>query len=115
LGLYAAHAPFGGNVVGLETAAWRYFGRGAEDLTWAESALLAVLPNAPGLLHPGRNREPLKEKRDRLLRQLFEAGELDENELTLALQEPLPAAPLPLPRLAPWLHEGLMANHPKTP
>lgn len=67
LALYAAHAPFGGNVVGLESASWYYFGRSARDLSWAESALLAVLPNAPSLIHMKRNRERLREKRDRLL------------------------------------------------
>jgi penicillin-binding protein 1C len=34
LNLYAAHAPFGTNVVGLEAAAWRYFGRDASKLSW---------------------------------------------------------------------------------
>ena len=46
LSLYAAHAPFGGNVVGIEAACWRYFGRNPEELSWSEAALLAVsLPN----------------------------------------------------------------------
>ena len=44
LALYAAHAPFGGNVVGLESASWYYFGRSAAQLSWAECAMLAVLP-----------------------------------------------------------------------
>lgn len=74
LGMYAAHAPFGGNVVGLEAAAWRYFGHAASDLSWAESATLAVLPNAPGLMHPGRNRDLLRAKRNRLLKRLWEKG-----------------------------------------
>jgi penicillin-binding protein 1C len=67
LGLYAAYAPFGGNTVGLDAAAWRYFGREAERLSWAETATLAVLPNAPSLVHPGRNRGLLVAKRNRLL------------------------------------------------
>ena len=50
--LYTTHAPFGGNIVGLETAAWRYFNRSPENLSWAESALLAVLPNSPAMIHP---------------------------------------------------------------
>src|SRR6187549_2628760 len=57
LGLYASHAPFGGNVVGLEAACWRYFGRDPQELSWGEAALLAVLPNAPSLIHPGKNRD----------------------------------------------------------
>ena len=73
LALYASNAPMGGNVVGLDAASWRYFGRSAEELTWAESATLAVLPNAPRLIHPSRNRRDLKLKRNRLLTQLFQS------------------------------------------
>lgn len=47
LALYAAHAPFGGNTVGLEAASYRYFNRPSHELTWAETATLAVLPNSP--------------------------------------------------------------------
>ena len=36
LSLYASHAPFGGNVVGLDAAAWRYYSHGADDLSWGE-------------------------------------------------------------------------------
>ena len=107
LALYAAHAPFGGNVVGLEAAAWRYFGRGPADLSWAEAATLAILPNNPGAVHPGRSREALLEKRDRLLRRLAETGAIDGAELKLALMEPLPDAPRPLPREAPHLLQRL--------
>ena len=91
LALYASHAPFGGNVVGVRAAAWRYFGRPPEDLSWAENATLAVLPNSPGLVHPSRSRKALRERRDRLLRQLSEAGQLDAVELRLSMREPLPS------------------------
>src|SRR4029077_3678546 len=85
LALYAAHAPFGGNVVGLEAAAWRYFGRDPAALSWAEAATLAVLPNSPALIHPGRNAARLQEKRDRLLRRLREEGRLSALDLEAAL------------------------------
>lgn len=114
LALYSSHAPFGGNVVGIETAAWRYFGRPAEDLSWAESAMLAVLPNSPALIHPGRNREALRTKRDNLLRRLWENGTIDEIQFELALMETLPDAPLPLPNSAPHLTERLAAAYPGT-
>lgn len=112
LALYAAHAPFGGNVVGLEAAAWRWYGRDPWRLSWAESATLAVLPNAPAQLHPGRGRDALRAKRDRLLRRLLETGALDSLDYSLALEEPLPDAPIPLPQRAPHLlatlhHQGL--------
>lgn len=103
LSLYASNAPFGGNVVGLDAAAWRYYGRSPHDLSWAESAALAVLPNAPALVHPGRNPEELRRKRDMLLEKLFQNGTIDSLTWQLSLQEPLPAEPKPLPRLAPHL------------
>lgn len=100
LSLYSAHAPFGGNVVGIETACWRYFGRDAAELSWSEAALLAVLPNNPSLIHPGRNRDLLKSKRDRLLGRMLEAGIFDELTFELSISETLPENPLPLPRSA---------------
>ncbi|MDY0095629.1 MAG: penicillin-binding protein 1C [Candidatus Vecturithrix sp.] len=103
LSLYLSYAPFGGNVVGVETASWRYFGRSPEHLTWAEGAMLAVLPNSPALIHPGRNREALLHKRNGLLDRLQREGPLDALSCNLAKQESLPPAPYPLPMLAPHL------------
>ncbi len=103
LALYATHAPFGGNVVGLEASCWRFFGRNPSDLSWAEAALLAVLPNNPSLIHLGKNRARLKNKRDHLLTQLAHAGNMDSLTLQLSTAEPIPEAPVPLPRLAPHL------------
>ncbi|HEX2613735.1 MAG TPA: penicillin-binding protein 1C, partial [Fibrobacteria bacterium] len=107
LSLYAAHAPFGGNVVGLPAAAWRYFGRAPDELSWGEAALLAVLPNSPALMHPGRNRDALHVKRDRLLKRLWREGVMDSLACALALREPLPEKPLALPRGAPQLLDRL--------
>ncbi len=103
ISLYAAHAPFGGNVVGLEMAAWRYFGVHSHQLSWAESATLAVLPNAPSLIYPGKNQQKLKQKRDRLLLKLFQKKLLDRMTYELAIQEPLPQKPFPLPMQAQHL------------
>jgi penicillin-binding protein 1C len=101
--IYASAAPYGGNVVGLEAAGWRWFGRSAAELSWAEAATLAVLPNNPALVHPGSRREELLAKRDALLRRLAAAGRLRADELRLALVEELPEEPYALPRLAPQL------------
>ncbi len=103
LSLYSGHAPFGGNVVGVEAACWRFFGRNPSDISWAEAALLAVLPNNPSLIHLGKNRIRLKNKRDHLLQQLAHAGKMDSVTLTLAKAEPIPESPVPLPRIAPHL------------
>lgn len=105
LKMYCDNAPFGTNVVGLEAAAWRYFGRTPEELSWAESATLAVLPNAPGLIYPGKNHETLLQKRNRLLQVLFDQKYLDESEFYLALEEPIPGRPEPLPSSTSHLFE----------
>lgn len=103
LRLYASHAPFGGNVVGLETASWRYFHKKPTSLSVAECAMLAVLPNAPSLIHVGKNRARLKAKRDDLLADMLTEKQIDSLTYTLALLEDIPPAPYPLPQLAPHL------------
>lgn len=103
LAMYISHAPFGGNVVGIDAAAWRYFGHSADDLSWAEAATLAVLPNAPAMIHLSKERAALLKKRNRLLRQLLEHDIIDSSTYDLALNEPLPAEPRQLPQIAPHL------------
>jgi penicillin-binding protein 1C len=103
LSLYAAHAPFGGNVVGLPAAAWRYYGVSPDKLSWGQMATLAVLPNAPSLVHPGKNRNILIRKRNGLLDKLVAAGKISVADADLAKNEPLPGIPLPLPQAATHL------------
>ena len=114
LSLYASNAPFGGNVVGLDAASWRYFGRRPNELSWAEAATLAVLPNAPALIHPGRNREALMQKRDALLKRLMKRGIITPEDYELALLEPLPMRPVSLPMDAMHLLERMHSEHPGT-
>ncbi|MDR3297554.1 MAG: penicillin-binding protein 1C, partial [Prevotellaceae bacterium] len=113
LALYASYAPFGGNVVGLDGAAWRYFGRSSQQLSWAEAATLAVLPNSPAIIHPARNRASLLAKRDALLEKLCAKKLLSEEMLALSKLEPLPDKPLALPALAPHLLGTLAAANPQ--
>lgn len=110
LALFASHAPFGGNVVGLEAAAWRYFGRPADELSWAEAATLAVLPNSPSAVHPGKGREALEAKRNRLLLRLLEHGDISADTYEAALAEPLPDKPHALPAPAPHFVERCPAG-----
>ena len=110
LNMYAANAPFGGNVVGIDAAAWRYFHTTPDELSWAEAATLAVLPNTPALIHPGRSRERLQQKRDELLRRLphsktfipkrFNVPKLSEEDSDLAMMENIPDKPFDMPMLA---------------
>lgn len=100
LNLYASNAPFGSNVVGISAASWRYFGRSPFQLSWAESALLAVLPNAPSLIYPGKNQQRLLKKRNTLLKKLYDKKIIDESTYKLSIQEPLPDKPYAIPQLA---------------
>jgi penicillin-binding protein 1C len=103
LQLYAGNAPFGSNVVGLDAAAWRYFGRSAESLSWGEMATLAVLPNSPSLVHPGKNSPKLLRKRNDLLDKMAALRLIDRQTADLAKLEPIPGRPMELPQYAPHL------------
>ncbi|WP_026754573.1 penicillin-binding protein 1C [Sediminibacter sp. Hel_I_10] len=108
---YASNAPFGGNVVGLDAAAWRYFNRDAHHLSWAEHATLAVLPNAPSLIYPGKNQEQLLNKRNRLLKKLLDHQILDSLTYQLSIAEILPLQPYALPQTAPHLLQKIAHEH----
>tara|TARA_R110002049_G_scaffold28018_1_gene96166 strand:+ start:225553 stop:227958 length:2406 start_codon:yes stop_codon:yes gene_type:complete len=111
LKLYASHAPFGGNVVGLDVAAWRYFGLQPHQLSWAEAATLAVLPNAPSLIYPGKNQAKLLAKRNRLLQKLVFKSIIDSTTYNLALLEKLPKRPYALPKTAPHLVQYMVKEN----
>ncbi len=105
--LYIANAPFGGNVVGLEAASWRYYGRAPHLLSWSEAATLAVLPNAPSLIYPGKNQERLLKKRNFLLKKLLKKKYINPTQFELSLDEPLPQKPIKLPQKANHLLQYL--------
>jgi penicillin-binding protein 1C len=113
LGFYLNHAPYGGNIVGIQAAALRYFGKSVEQLTWTEAATLAVLPNAPGLISPTANPNLLKQKRDRLLGKLLQRGVIDSETYRHSLLEPLPAREILFPFHAPHLTRSLRNNYQK--
>jgi penicillin-binding protein 1C len=115
LALYTSNAPFGTNVIGLDAASWRYFGRSPDKLSWGEMAAMAVLPNSPSLVHPGRNRAILLRKRNSLLDKLHKAGIIDSTTAALARLEPVPDRPMPLPQLAPHLLQRFKADHQAKP
>ena len=100
---WSSNAPFGGNVVGLDAASWRYFNRNAKDLSWSEAATLAVLPNAPNLIYPGKNQQKLLVKRNRLLKKLLTKNVIDSLTYELSILEELPQKPYALPQIASHL------------
>ena len=113
INLYASYAPFGGNVVGYAAASWRYFGHTATSLSWAEAATLAVLPNAPSVIHLAKERQTLFRKRNKLLAKLHQKNIINADEYELALAESLPEEPHPLPQVAPHLVSHLATYQPQ--
>lgn len=101
LRMYLHHAPYGYNIVGIRAAALKYFGKEPAWLTWSEAAVLAVLPNAPGLIAPGTRQEKLLQRRNELLKALHTAGVIDHTTLRISLQEPVPQRIYPMPMKAP--------------
>ncbi len=111
LAAWLDHAPFGGNIIGYRAASLRYFGKTPQQLSWAEAATLAVLPNAPGLISPAKSPGSLRRKRDRLLQRLVRAGIIDSSTCELAQLEPVPERVLTFPLLAPHLSRRLQQQH----
>ena len=110
LRLYASHAPFGGNVVGIDAAMWRYLGSDECEMSWAEAATLAVLQNSPSAITPWKNRDALLAKRNRLLVRLCDAGHITKEECGLSLEEPLVDEPFPMPQYVPHLVDWYNQN-----
>tara|TARA_B100000497_G_C7693297_1_gene422307 strand:+ start:1059 stop:3443 length:2385 start_codon:yes stop_codon:yes gene_type:complete len=103
LQFYAAHAPFGGNVVGLETASRKYYNKSPNELSWAQMSTLCVLPNAPSLIRMDRNADKLIKKRNQLLQKLYDSNFIDHIELELSLSEDLNYGHFPIPHHTPHL------------
>ncbi len=107
LRLYLNNAPYGGNIVGFGTAARMYFQKDPKNLSWAECALIAVLPNSPSAMNVEKNRESLVKKRNYLLDKLHEKGKIDDINLSLAKREPLPDGKTTFEKVAPHLARRL--------
>ncbi|MFL1476294.1 peptidoglycan glycosyltransferase PbpC [Pseudomonas grimontii] len=113
LTLYLNRAPFGGTLQGVAAASWAYLGKSPAQLTHAEAALLAVLPQAPSRLRPDRHPQRAQEARDKVLRRLAEFQVWPQSAVDEALEEPLLLAPRLEPSLAPLLARRL--NRPDSP
>ncbi|TSC72767.1 MAG: 1A family penicillin-binding protein [Parcubacteria group bacterium Gr01-1014_70] len=95
LALYFNEAPYGGNIYGIEEASRAYFNKPSHDLTLAESAYLAALPNAPTYFSPyGTNRARLEERKNLALARMREAGYISEEEFESAQKEKVTFIPM---------------------
>lgn len=107
LALYLNHAPFGGNLAGVQAASWAYLGKPAQQLSHAEAALLAVLPQAPSRLRPDRHPDAARAARDKVLARLRDLAIWPEAALAESRLEPVIARRLAPPLAAPLLAQRL--------
>lgn len=112
LTLYLNHAPFGGTVEGVEAASWAYLGKPARELSQAEAALLAVLPQAPSRLRPDRHPEAARAARDKVLARLAGQGTWTADDVAAARMEPVVSRRLQPPVSAALLAQRLRAAFP---
>jgi penicillin-binding protein 1C len=112
LTLYLNHAPFGGTIEGVEAASWAYLGKPASQLSDAEAALLAVLPQAPSRLRPDRHPDAARRARDKVLERMGRLGVWSRERVLDATIEPVVARRLQPPMIAPLLAERLRREHP---
>jgi 1A family penicillin-binding protein len=103
LALYLNKTYFGNMAYGVEAAARSYFGKPVEQLNLAECALLAGLPQAPGLYNPHLNLPEAKERQRTVLNLMTRAGYISAQDADLAHSEPLRLAAQPFPINAPHM------------
>ncbi len=89
LELYLNEIFLGQNSFGVAAAAQTYFNKTLSEVTPAEAAYLAVLPKAPSNYHPVRHYDLAVERRDFVLREMYENGYLDHAAYQAAREEPL--------------------------
>lgn len=107
LALYFNLAPYGGNLEGVGSASYYYYGKPVSLLALDEVATLAALPNSPSLLDPRKYKDRLKNRRNDVLERLAAAGKIPTEDAELARSMPVHAERRPPPLLAPHLAHRL--------
>lgn len=95
LEIYLNEAPFGGNIYGIQEASSSFYGKNPADLTIAEAAFLAALPQAPSRYSPyGKNTNLLVARQQRVLKNMRDLSFISEEEYQKALKEEVTFLPL---------------------
>jgi len=88
LQMYLNEIPYGSNAYGIEAAAMTFFGKHARELTLAQSALLACLPNAPSYYSPfGSHKDKLLARWQYVLTKMAELGYITTDQAEEAKKE----------------------------
>ena len=78
---------YGSGAYGIQAASQTYFGKNAKDLSLAESALLAGIPQSPSKLDPTNNMDLALQRRDTVLRRMRDAGDISDQQYQEATKE----------------------------
>jgi penicillin-binding protein 1C len=109
---YLNRAPYGNQIFGIEAASFWYFGKSASDLSIAESAFLAALPNAPSLLNPHKNINSTLARTQSVLRRMLEQNKISKEEYNRAIVQPIQLIPPETHFKAPHVSEMIKDLYP---
>jgi penicillin-binding protein 1C len=112
LGLYLTHAPFGANIEGIQAACYTWLGKAATEMTRAEAALMAVLPQAPSRYRPDRHPDRAAKARNKVLDRMARFGIWTPDRIKAAKQEPVLSFRFPTSMTAPLAARRLKALYP---
>lgn len=115
LEMYLNQIPYGSTAYGIEAAAEMYFNKAAKDLTLAEAAVLAGLPQSPTRYSPfGAHPEYAKERQKTVLKSMVENKFISATEAEKASEEELKYAQITVPKaphFALWIKEQLAEKY----
>lgn len=112
LSLYINLAPFGANIEGVQTACFSWLGKDASELSHAEAALMAVLPQAPSFYRPDRHPKRAQKARDKVLDRMKTFGVWSGSQVAAAKMEPVAARRFTPPMTAPLAARRLKSRFP---
>jgi penicillin-binding protein 1C len=112
LALYLNLAPYGNQYEGAQAASLGYFGCPAANLTAAQAAFLAGLPQRPSALDPYKNLKGALARQREVLRRMRDLGTLDRADYDRALSERLVFKAGARPLTAPHFVEAVLADLP---
>jgi penicillin-binding protein 1C len=115
LQLYFNLVPYGGNVEGVKAASLLYFGRMPDKLSLAQITTLAIIPNRPISLKPGKRNDAIVQARNKWLRRMKADETFNLRDLEDALNEPLDAQRQDAPKFAPHFAVRMKQMYPSRP
>ena len=108
LNIYLNIAPFGGTVEGIQAACYNYLGKSSKQLTYAEAALMAVLPQSPSRFRPDRHPQRAEKARNKVLKRLAKFEIWEKEAIQEAFDEHVAPRKVVRPQYAALLAERLV-------